>query len=153
MPKVLVGVQPIVAASEAEARRRADELQARAPMEAVLARLSGNLGVDFSKVDPNRPLEELDTQASRGLLAAVAARPDGRPTTLRDVAENAKLAVGIPPMIGAPEQVADRMEALWRETGCYGFCISPTTVKRWPRVPSGTSWPSLSPVDRSAIIS
>ena len=90
--------------------------------------MARSVGVDFSKVDPNRPLEELDTQASRGLLAAVAARPDGRPTTLRDVAENAKLAVGIPPMIGAPEQVADRMEALWRETGCYGFCISPTTA-------------------------
>lgn len=126
-PRVLVGIQPTLASTEAEAKRRAQELKDRAPVEAVLARLSGNLGVDFSKIDPDRPLAEMNSQASRGLLAAVSARPDGRPTTLRDVADNAKLAVGIPALIGTPEQVADRMEALFRETGCYGFNISPTT--------------------------
>ena len=32
-----------------------------------------------------------------------------------------------PQLIGTPEQVADEMERIWRETACYGFNLSPTT--------------------------
>ena len=35
--------------------------------------------------------------------------------------------MAIPQVIGTPEQVADEFERIWRETGCYGFNLSPTT--------------------------
>ena len=125
--KVLFGLQPIVRSTEAEARRRAEELAQRIPLDAILARLSGVFGVDLSKLDPDRPLAEMETQASRGLMAATATGADGTAVTLREAATKWALSVAIPQVIGTPEQVADEFERIWRETGCYGFNLSPTT--------------------------
>ena len=128
VPRVFVGVQPIIASTEAEARQRAEELRARPPLEAVLSRISGNTGVDFSKYDLDMPIAELTTQASRGMLEAISAREDGKPATLRDAAMKSTLALGIPALIGTPEQVATRMEEIWLQSGAYGLNISPTTA-------------------------
>ena len=35
--------------------------------------------------------------------------------------------MAIPQVVGTPEQVAAEIERIWRETGCYGFNLSPTT--------------------------
>ncbi len=126
-PKVLYGLQPIVRATELEAKRRAEELKARIPLDAILARLSGVFGVDLSQFDPDRPLTEMDTQASRGLMSATLSSADGKAVTLREAAAQWALSVAIPQIIGTPEQVAAEIERLWVETGCYGFNLSPTT--------------------------
>ena len=125
--KVLYGLQPIVRSTEAEARQRAEELKARIPLDAILARLSGVFGVDLSQFDPDRPLTEMDTQASRGLMSATLSSADGRAVTLREAAAQWALSVAIPQIIGTPEQVAAEIERIWVETGCYGFNLSPTT--------------------------
>ncbi|MGS0743437.1 NtaA/DmoA family FMN-dependent monooxygenase [Glaciimonas sp. GG7] len=125
--KVLFGLQPIVRSTELEARQRAEELAERIPLDAILARLSGVFGVDLSTLDPDRPLAEMETQASRGLMAATVTGADGKAVTLRQAATTWALSVAIPQIIGTPEQVADEMERTWRETGCYGFNLSPTT--------------------------
>jgi FMN-dependent oxidoreductase (nitrilotriacetate monooxygenase family) len=125
-PKVTFGVQPILGGTEAEARKRLEDLIDRIPLDAALSRLSGSLGVDFSQMDLDRPLEELETQASRGLMAAMSAAFEGRRFTLREAAIRWGLAVGMPQLVGTPEQVADQLEAIWRETGCHGFNVTPT---------------------------
>ena len=56
-----------------------------------------------------------------------ASGADGKPVTLREAASRWALSVAIPQLIGTPEQVADRMEEIWRDTGCAGFNLSPTT--------------------------
>lgn len=125
-PKVTFGVQPILGGTEAEARKRLDDLIERIPLDAALSRLSGSLGVDFSQMELDRPLEELETQASRGLMAAMSAAFEGRRFTLREAAIRWGLAVGMPQLVGTPEQVADQLEGIWRETGCHGFNVTPT---------------------------
>ncbi len=125
--KVLFGLQPIVRSTEAEARARMEELTQRIPLDAILARLSGVFGVDLSQFDPDRPLAEMETQASRGLMAATLSGADGQAVTLRQAASQWALSVAIPQVIGTPEQVASEIEHMWRETGCYGFNLSPTT--------------------------
>ncbi len=124
---VLYGLQPIIGGTEEEARRRADALIARIPLDTILARLSGVLGNDLSQYDPDDSLESMATQASRGLLAATASSADGKPVTLREAASRWALSVAIPQVVGTPGQVADRLEGVWRETGCAGFNLSPTT--------------------------
>ena len=52
-PKVLLGIQPIIGATEAEARSRMEVLKSAVPFEANLARLSGLFGIDLSSVDPD----------------------------------------------------------------------------------------------------
>lgn len=124
--RVTFGVQPIIGGTEEEARRRYDDMVASVPVDAALARLSGSLGVDFSKFDLDKPMEELETQASRGMMAAMAASVGDRRYTLREVAALWGTAVGMMPVIGTPEQIADRLESTWRDTGCTGFNITPT---------------------------
>lgn len=125
--KVLFGLQPIVRSTEAEARARMEELTQRIPLEAILARLSGVFGVDLSQFDPDQPLATMETQASRGLMAATLSGADGKAVTLREAAAKWALSVAIPQVVGTPEQVAAEIERIWRETGCYGFNLSPTT--------------------------
>ncbi len=125
-PKVTFGVQPILGGTEAEAKRRLEELTARIPLEAALSRLSGSLGVDFSNMELDRPLEEQKTQGSEGLMKAMSASFENKRFTLREAAVRWGLAVGIPQLVGTPEQVADQLEAIWRETGCHGFNLTPT---------------------------
>ncbi len=36
-------------------------------------------------------------------------------------------ARSVPQVVGTPEQVADEFERAWREIGCHGFNLSPTT--------------------------
>jgi long-chain alkane monooxygenase len=126
VPKVTFGVQPIIGGTEAEAKRRLEELIDRIPLEASLARLSGSLGVDFSQMELDQPLEEQQTQASQGLMKAMSASFDNKRFTLREAAVRWGLAVGMPQLVGTPEQVADQLEAIWRETGCHGFNLTPT---------------------------
>jgi len=126
MPKVTFGVQPVIGGTETEAKRRLEDLIQRIPLEASLARLSGSLGVDFSQMELDLPLEEQQTQASQGLMKAMSASFDNKRFTLREAAVRWGLAVGMPQLVGTPEQVADQLEAIWRETGCHGFNITPT---------------------------
>ena len=126
-PAMLFGLQPIVRSTQAEARQREEELRQRIPLDAILARMCGVFGVDLSGMDPDKPLAEMETQASRGLLAASTTGADGKALTLRDAAARWALSVSIPQVVGTPEQVADEIERIWRETGCSGFNLSPTT--------------------------
>jgi alkanesulfonate monooxygenase SsuD/methylene tetrahydromethanopterin reductase-like flavin-dependent oxidoreductase (luciferase family) len=125
--ELIFGLQPIVRSTEAEALRRKEELTERIPLDAILARLSGVFGMDLSQIDPDKPLSEMDSQASRGLLSATMTSASDKSVTLAEAASRWALSVGIPQICGTPEQVADEMERIWRETGCHGFNLSPTT--------------------------
>ena len=124
--RVTFGVQPVIGGTEAEAQRSYDDLLARIPVEAALARLSGSLGVDFSTFELDKPLDEQPTQAGQGMMKAMTAMAGGKRMTLREIALYWGGSVGMLPIIGSPEQVADRLETIWRETGCCGFNLTPT---------------------------
>jgi long-chain alkane monooxygenase len=127
-PQVIFGLQPIVRSTEAEARRRVQELRERVPLEANLARMSGVFGLDLSRFDPDRPLSDAaQSQGSRGLMASAMTNEKGEQATLRDVAEQWALGPTIKQVVGTPAMVADQIEGIWRETGCLGFNLSPTT--------------------------
>lgn len=124
-PGLTFGIQPIIGGTEEEARAKLEGLIDRIPPEASIARLSGSMGVDFSGMELDQPLAEMQTQGSQGLMKAFSSAVGDKPLTLRDVAIRWGLAVGMPQLIGSPEQVADQIEAIWRETGCHGFNVTP----------------------------
>ncbi|CAN7628970.1 NtaA/DmoA family FMN-dependent monooxygenase [Phenylobacterium sp. LjRoot219] len=125
VPGVTFGIQPIIGGTEEEARAKLNGLIDRIPPEASIARLSGSMGVDFSGMELDQPLAEMQTQGSQGLMKAFSTAVGDKPLTLRDVAIRWGLAVGMPQLVGTPEQVADQMETIWRETGCHGFNVTP----------------------------
>jgi FMN-dependent oxidoreductase (nitrilotriacetate monooxygenase family) len=123
-PGISFGIQTFLGGTEEEAQAKKKELEDRIPLDAGLARLSGTLGVDFSGYDPDKPLEEVASAASVGMMKAMATGFEG-PVTLRDVALRYAMAIGKPQLVGTPEQVADEMELMWRETGCHAFNMTP----------------------------
>ena len=59
-------------------------------------------------------------------MRAMTTAMDGDGFTLREAAMHYALGMGIPQLIGTPEQVADQMETIWRETRCHAFNLTPT---------------------------
>ena len=49
----------------------------------------------------------------------------GRPLTVREVAQRHGQSVGLPQVVGTPDDVADQLEAYWRHVGGDGFMLSP----------------------------
>jgi len=127
-PGVLFGVQPILGGTEEEAKKNLDALVERLPLEGCLARLSGTMGVDFSGYDLDQPMREQATEGSQGLMKAFTSVLGDRPFTLREVAVKWGLSVGMPQIVGTPEQVADQLEHIWRETGCHGYNMTPNVM-------------------------
>ncbi len=125
-PKVAFGIQAILGGTEDEAKRTQQANSDRVPIEAALTRISGTLGVDFSGYELDKPLQEIQTQASQGLMKAMSAGFGGRPFTLREAALKWGTSIGKPQIVGTPEQVADQMEDMWRATRCHAFNITPT---------------------------
>lgn len=123
---VSFGIQPVIAGSEGEARAKFARYRERIPLEVALARLGGTIGVDFSGYDLDQPLKEIRTEASQGLMRAMTSMMEGEAFTLREAAMHYAVSMGIPQLFGSPEQVADQMETIWRETGCHAFNITPT---------------------------
>ena len=126
-PKVMFGLQCVLGGTEEEALRRQKEMIERVPIDAALSRMSGTLGLDFSTMPLDSRLADNSTQASKGMLAALANSTGDGNATVRDVAIKFGASTGMPQIVGTPEQVADRMEALWRSGGCAGFNLTPTT--------------------------
>jgi len=126
VPPVSFGIQPVLGGTEEEAQRLYDELRDRIPIEVALTRLGGALGIDFSTFDLDQPLTEMETEASQGLMSAMTGMLGETPFTVREAAMLYAMSIGIMPLIGSPEQVADGLETIWRETGCHAFNVTPT---------------------------
>jgi long-chain alkane monooxygenase len=124
-PGVTFGIQPIVGGTEEEAKKKLADLIEKLPFDGALSRLSGTMGVDFSGMDLDEPLADMQVPGSQGLMKAFSNIVDDKPLTLREVAIRWGLSVGMPQIVGTPEQVADQMETIWRETGCHGYNITP----------------------------
>ena len=123
--RVSFALQAFVAENKAAAEVKRDALLARIPIEAALTRISGTFGVDLDTVDLDLPLQDIKTQSSQGLVKAVSSMFGDNNITLREAVHMSGLAGLIPTVLGSPEQVADELEHIWRETGCHGFNLTP----------------------------
>lgn len=120
--KVMFIVQPILGETEDEARaRRARWSEDPLHIEARLSSISSITEVDFSRFDWDEvPPADLTTNAERNSLDSFLQRGSGK--TLRQLVVEGR--DGSDELIGTPEQVADRMEAMMDEVGGDGFLIN-----------------------------
>ena len=79
-------------------------------------------------MDLDIPLQDITSQASQGLVAAMSSMFGEGNITLREAVGLSGLAGMILQILGTPEQVADQLEEVWRQTGCHGFNLTPTIV-------------------------
>lgn len=123
--KIMPGLSPVIGGTEAEARRKYEELQALIPDAVGVALLSSYLSAgDLMQYPLDGPLPEMPPsnliQSRQQLVIDLAKREN---LSIRKVARHFAGARGHWQVIGTPEQVADAMEARFRAGAADGFNI------------------------------
>jgi long-chain alkane monooxygenase len=126
--KLIFGLQTVVDRSRDRAIEKYEEFKSRIRLESALAIMSGHTGVDFSRLDLDDDIADVDAQGIRGLFDAILQKNDGKPVTVREAAELYGMAMGAPTAVGTPQDVADEMEHYLDEGGCDGFMLLATDV-------------------------
>jgi len=129
---ILPGLSPMIAASELEAQRLAEELGELANPEAGRQRLSGRFGgYDFSHLPLDKPLEPDDfpdpstVEAARSRTEVILQFVRREKPTLRHLLGMLAGARGHYTMAGTPEQVADLMTEWFNDGAADGFNVMP----------------------------
>jgi alkanesulfonate monooxygenase SsuD/methylene tetrahydromethanopterin reductase-like flavin-dependent oxidoreductase (luciferase family) len=126
--KVLPGLMPIVAETEAEARRIADELSELIEFEAGFTRLRTHLpgieGLDLDEPIPEgRLADPASVQGIRSRYELLYKLAKEERYTVRQLIKVLSSSGGHLSLVGAAEQVADTMQTWFLNGACDGFNI------------------------------
>lgn len=123
--KVLVGITPVVGATEQEAQDKYLEYCRYASPEAALAHLSATAGIDFGAYERDTPL--LTQHKSNGIENSIRRLTNGREHyTLGNLIDELALGGRYATVIGSGSQIADEMQSWVDEAGVDGFNIART---------------------------
>jgi alkanesulfonate monooxygenase len=108
-----------------DAQDKLDEYRRHVDEEAALALMSGWTGVDFSKLDPDKPVPPASTGAMVSALEAFTTNADpGRVWTPRDIARHAAIGGRGPVIVGSCGEVADALQDWVTTTDVDGFNLA-----------------------------
>ena len=132
---ILPGFSPVIAATEAAARRYSEELNELADLEIGRSRMSGRFGgYDFSKIPLDQVLSPDDfpppetVEASRSRTEVIVGFVRSERPTMRQLLAKLAGARGHFTFAGTPEQCADLMQA-WVTNGVSdGFNLMPPVL-------------------------
>ncbi|MFJ4623248.1 LLM class flavin-dependent oxidoreductase [Streptomyces sp. NPDC088812] len=122
--KFFAGVTVITARTDAEARAKYEDYRGYASLEGSLARYSALLHIDLSRLDPDIPLEYVDTEGIRGMVEVFTRLDPTRTWTPREIADFVGVGGGGPVIVGSPSTVADELERWIDAAGVDGFNIA-----------------------------
>ena len=129
---ILPGLSPMIASTEAEAQRLANEVNELSDPEVGRKRLSGRFGGhDFSHLPLDRPLAPEDfpapssVEAARSRTEVILNLVRREKPTLRQLLASLAGARGHFTFAGTPEQVADLIEDWFADGAADGFNIMP----------------------------
>lgn len=110
------GLSFVVGGTEAEAIRKARDYDEDVSTDGLLAHLSRDLGIDLGRLDPDRPVEELQIEGVQGVIKAFEEGHPGQKARVRDLGQAYSHAGRI---VGTPETIADQLEE-WQRAGIDG---------------------------------
>lgn len=123
----------VTGADDAEAQATFDAYRHVISTEGHLARLSAILQIDLSRLDPDKPLEHVETQGIRSVLEIYTRLDPTRRWTPRAISEFLGLSGGGAEIVGGPARAADQLESWFDEAGIDGFNITdPMPLKTYP---------------------
>jgi FMN-dependent oxidoreductase (nitrilotriacetate monooxygenase family) len=132
---ILPGLSPLIAGTEAEARRQVRELNDLTDPEVGRKRLSGRFGgYDFSHLPLDTPLSPEDfpdpgkVEAARSRTEVIVGLVRAERLTLRQLLAKLAGARGHYTAAGTPEQIADLMETWFTEGAADGFNVMPPVL-------------------------
>lgn len=118
--KIMSAFSAVVGSTEEEARRTYAEVADAQNPEVTVASYAWFTGLDLSSYDPDTPMTELSTELSQSQVARFAGM------TVADVLRDWHAhGVGARPLVGTPEQIADRMCELAEGADLDGFLFAP----------------------------
>lgn len=131
--KIFVLVTVITASTDADAQAKYEEYLSYASGEGVLALYGGWTGIDFGQWDPDQPLEEVENDSLRSVLASLAKIDPERQWTPADIVKQRSIGGMGPVIVGGPETVADELER-WVDEGDidgfnFAYAITPGTFQ------------------------
>lgn len=127
--KILPGLSPILGGTEAEARRKEQELEALVVPAVAIWILSDQMKFRLYDYEPTAPLPVAAIRASGSnftpRVASLLDRAEAGGISIRDCAAEVARSRSHGSFVGTPEQLADHMQ-LWLDEGaCDGFNIMP----------------------------
>lgn len=131
--QVLAGLTTIIGATEAQARRRRDELVDLIPWDYSLTRLAGTLGItpDRLKLDERLPASlalPANGNGNHTFFNATLALARRHGYTVRELIRELAGGGGHRVIVGTPEQIADDIEHWFRHGAADGFNLMPDAL-------------------------
>ena len=125
---VLPGLYPVIGSTEAEARARKSEMDALLDFDEERVKLAERFGIDPDRLHLDLPfqsdiLDHVGKHVSRGFVENIVREADRESLTIRQVLERNPHG-GHRIIVGAPEQIADDMEAWFRGRAADGFNLN-----------------------------
>ena len=127
----LPGLATVIGSTEAEAKRRQDELWELVPIEYSLARLAGTLQIDPALLELDKPLPDplpLPANANHTMFQGTVNLARRGNLTVRQLIRALGGGVGHRIIVGTPEQIADDIEAWFKAGAADGFNLMPDVL-------------------------
>ncbi|MFT4210478.1 MAG: LLM class flavin-dependent oxidoreductase [Microbacterium sp.] len=122
--KILTLATVIVAETDEQAQAKYADYRRYVSVEGALALYGGWSGVDLAALDPDEPLEYVDTDAARSALSIFTRADPTRRWTPRDIAEYVGIGGIGAVIVGSPGTVADELERWIDVGGVDGFNLA-----------------------------
>lgn len=128
---ILPGLATVIGSTEAEAKRRQEELWELVPIEYSLSRLAGTLQIDPSRLVLDEPLPDplpVPANANHTMFHGTVALARRDNLTVRQLLRALGGGVGHRIIVGTPEQIADDIEIWFRAGAADGFNVMPDVL-------------------------
>jgi len=127
---ILPGLATVIGSTEAEAKRRQEELWELVPIEYSLARLAGTLQVSPDRLELDKPLPELPlpANANQTMFQGTVNLARRGNLTVRQLLKALGGGVGHRIIVGTPEFIADDIETWYRAGAADGFNLMPDVL-------------------------
>ncbi len=125
---VLPSIDVVIGETEAIARERAEHVNSLVDTQLGLAQMSGHIGIDLARFDPDQPLTDIAIEeGSRGSFDVILQGTQAEGLTLGEAARRFATSELCPQLVGTPEMIADQLTDLFEDRACDGFVLTPTT--------------------------
>lgn len=126
--KIFTEITIVVAATDEEAHAKHLELLTWADYEGALAFYAGITGIDLSDLDPDEPLEYVETDSARFALEIFSKADSTRTWTPNEVVRFLSIGAMGPVLVGSAQTIADQLEAWIDEADIDGFNLAYATT-------------------------
>ncbi|MCI9889468.1 LLM class flavin-dependent oxidoreductase [Micrococcales bacterium 31B] len=122
--KIFTEITIVTGATDAEAEAKYAEYLSYVDYEGALAFYAGITGIDLSELDPDKPLEYVDTDSARFALEIFSKADPTRTWTPHEVATFVGIGAMGPVLVGGPQTVADELERWIDDANIDGFNLA-----------------------------